>query len=482
MESRTGKAASNAGRNAVEEVNMMHAGSIQYKTALVLGLGSSGVAAANLLMGEGVEVTAADAADNPALREKARELEGHGVRVVLDARTPPDGIFSVCVVSPGISADSQMIRTLESRGVEVLSELELGWSRCGCKTLAITGSNGKSTMAKLCKEALARAGSRAEVAGNYGLPVSTVAVERRQLDWLILEVSSFQLEKVAGFRPDVGVLLNVLPNHLDRHKDMETYTSLKARLFAKMGTGGIGIVPAELLGKIRAISPGLKTWTTFGADANADYIYSPGRVTHSELGKTDGSRHEIRFAGTFLENEILGLTAAAASAALRACGFSPDYVAAAAKDFEQLPHRMQRVAEIGGIEFVDNSKATNVAALFAALKMCNRPVRLVAGGRPKETDFSLVKELLATKGVMVYLIGESRFALASAWRDVVKCKVCETLTEAVDSAWRDSISGETVLLAPGCTSFDQFKNFEDRGDQFSKIVKSFIGKEKEKSG
>ena len=200
------------------------------------------------------------------------------------------------------------------------------------------------------------------------------------------------------------------------------------------------------------------------------------------MGKTDGSRHETHFAGTFLDNEILGLTAAAASAALRACGFSPDHVAAAAKDFEQLPHRMQRVAEVGGVEFVDNSKATNVAALFAALKMCNRPVRLIAGGRPKETDFSLVKELLATKGVMVYLIGESSLALASAWRDVVKCKLCETLAAAVESAWRDSIRGETVLLAPGCTSFDQFKNFEDRGEQFSKIVKSFVGKEKEKSG
>ncbi|MEI6219047.1 MAG: cyanophycin synthetase, partial [bacterium] len=233
---------------------------------------------------------------------------------------------------------------------------------------------------------------------------------------------------------------------------------------------------------IRSISAGLKTWTTFGADANADYVYSPGRVTHGELGKTDGSRHETHFAGTFLDNEILGLTAAAASAALRACGFSPDHVAAAAKDFEQLPHRMQRVAEVGGVEFVDNSKATNVAALFAALKMCNRPVRLIAGGRPKETDFSLVKELLATKGVMVYLIGESSLALASAWRDVVKCKLCETLAAAVESAWRDSIRGETVLLAPGCTSFDQFKNFEDRGEQFSKIVKSFVGKEKEKSG
>ena len=213
-----------------------------YITALVHGLGASGVAAARLLVAEGTRVTAVDAADNPGLREKAATLESLGVRVILGCKTPPDGMFQVCVLSPGIPADSQFVRNVEAKGIEVLSELEVGWSRSRCRTLAITGSNGKSTMAKLCRDTLVRAGCRAEVAGNYGTPVSAIALEQKKPDWLVLEVSSFQFERTIHFRPDVGVLLNVLPNHLDRHGNMETYMGLKARMFSNMRAGDVGIL------------------------------------------------------------------------------------------------------------------------------------------------------------------------------------------------------------------------------------------------
>lgn len=446
----------------------------RYDTALILGLGSSGVAAAKLLAREGAKVSAVDAADDAGLREKASALESLGVKVILGAKVPPGGRYSVCVLSPGIPAASGWVQGVEAGGTETLSELEVGWSRCGCRTLAITGSNGKSTMAKLCRDALARAGCTAEVAGNYGTPASLIALEGRKPDWLVLEVSSFQFERTARFRPEVGVLLNVLPNHLDRHGSMEAYTGLKARMFANMRPGDRGVVPLDMFEKIRRMSPAVKAWTTFGAGAGADHAYSPGSVV------CHGSA--LSLAGTFLDDEIMGLTAAAATAAVSACGVSVEHVVAAARDFEQLPHRMQKIADIGGVEFIDNSKATNIAALSAALKVCRRPVRLIAGGRPKEKDFSAVKELLATKGVMVYLIGEAKFMLASAWQDTVKCRICETLAEAAGAAWKDAKPGETVLLAPGCTSFDQFKNFEDRGEQFSELVKSFVKEEKEKSG
>lgn len=449
------------------------AGNSPYGRALVLGLGSSGVAAAELLMGEGTQVTAADAADNAGLQATAAQLEKKGARVFLGRKTIPEGAFSVCVVSPGIAAGSEWVKGVEARGVEVLSELELGWRRCGCRTLAITGSNGKSTMAKLCKEAITRAGCRAEVAGNYGLPVSRVALERVKPDWLVLEVSSFQLEKIARFRPDVGVLLNVLPNHLDRHGTMEAYTRLKAGMFKNMGPGNTGVVPLELQGAVGAMAPSLDKWSTFGVAAAADYAFNGGRVV------CRGQR-DVSFSGTFLDNEIMGLTAAASVAAVRACGFDAGHVAAAASSFEQLPHRMQKVAEIGGVEFIDNSKATNVAALHAALQVCKRPVRLIAGGRPKEKDFSAVKEILARKAVMVYLIGEAKFVLASAWEGAIQCGLYEDLAEAAGAAWKDARPGETVLLAPGCTSFDQFKNFEERGERFSEIVMSFTEDKKEK--
>ncbi|MEI6970348.1 MAG: UDP-N-acetylmuramoyl-L-alanine--D-glutamate ligase [bacterium] len=448
------------------------AGNSPYGRALVLGLGSSGVAAAKLLIGEGTQVTAVDAADKPDLREIAAELESAGAKVFLGRKTVPDGAFSVCVLSPGIPADSDWVRGVEARGTEVISELELGWRRCGSKTLAITGSNGKSTMAKLCSEALARAGASTVVAGNYGLPVSRVATERQKPDWLVLEVSSFQLERISQFRPDVGVVLNVLPNHLDRHGSMDVYLGLKAGILRNMGGDGTGVVPVDLREKIGGISPSLRRWSTFGGAGEADYAYVDGKVICRDRGGPGGGFGEVSFKGTFLDNEILGLTAAATVAAVQACGFEAGHVAAAARDFEQLPHRMQKVADIGGVEFVDNSKATNIAALSAALRVCKRPVRLIAGGRPKETDFASVKGILASRAVMVYLIGEAKFVLASAWQDTVHCKLCDNLAEAVGAAWRDARPGETILLAPGCTSFDQFRNFEERGERFSELVKS----------
>ncbi|MBI2438716.1 MAG: UDP-N-acetylmuramoyl-L-alanine--D-glutamate ligase [Lentisphaerae bacterium] len=376
----------------------------------------------------------------------------------------PPGDFEVAIISPGISASAAAVQAITARGIPVVSELELGWSRATCRVLAITGSNGKSTLVKLCAEALAQAGQRVVIAGNYGVPVAAVVSERRKLDWLVLEVSSFQLETVQAFRPDVGVLLNVTPNHLDRHGDLPTYRGLKARLFARMTAADTGIVEQAIMPEIQALAHSSNRWIVAGISPTADCFYQSGAI-HNSI-----SREKIELRGTMFDNEIMGLTAAAAMAALSACGVAARHLVAAARAFKPLPHRMQALGAVRGIRVVNDSKATNLAAMLAALTITPAPIRLIAGGLPKRESYEPARELLASKVTGVYLIGQAAEAMAAAWRETLPCIMCGTLEQAVATAWKEAKPGETILLSPACASFDQFHSFEERGERFSNLI------------
>lgn len=438
--------------------------------ALVLGLGGSGVAAASLLLSEGTTVTVMDRAENDDLRAQARSLEKKGAKVLLQTAEIPATSFDLCVVSPGVRVTSPWIGEMRRRGVKVIPELELGWSRRGGRAAAITGSNGKSTAVKLFAEALQQAGQTAVPAGNYGPAISKVVLEHPGTAWNVLEVSTFQMETAVDLRPDVGILLNIHPNHLDRHGDMETYTALKAKIFSNTFGNDACIVYEPLLGNIRHLSKGKGRWISFGMSKTSDYRYEDGKVFR-------GTQTKGEFTGTHFGNDILGLTAAAVVAGIEACGLDPECAVRAAKFFNPLPHRMQLVREIGGVKFINDSKATNLAAMAAALKMSSGKVRLIAGGLVKEKDFSFVKELLAQKVIGVYLIGQALEEMASAWSDVVPCFRCMTIDKAVVKAWNDACAGETVLLSPATASFDQFRNFEERGGVFARLVKDLVEEE-----
>jgi UDP-N-acetylmuramoylalanine--D-glutamate ligase len=309
------------------------------------------------------------------------------------------------------------------------------------------------------------AGLRAAAGANYGAPLSRLAADSGALDWVVAEVSTFQLETVRRFRPAAAVLLNVYPNHLDRHRDMREYTALKLRLFADLEAGETGVV-LETLREVAHAAGGRCRWTTFGAGPAADVRYAEGGVRW----RSAAGEESLSLRGTRFDNEILGLTAAAAAGAMLACGVDPRCVARAAREFVPLPHRMAEVAVLRGVRFVDDSKATNLAATAAAIRMCGGPVRLIAGGLLKETDAGFVKELLAQRVKAAYLIGEAAETLALAWRDTTSCVPCGSLAAAVRRAWQDSAAGETVLLAPGCASFDQFSGYSQRGERFSDAV------------
>lgn len=320
--------------------------------------------------------------------------------------------FDLVVASPGIRVMSELeyaCRALKDRGV---------------KMLAVTGSKGKSSVVKLVADALNLAGKKAVACGNYGLPASEVAAAEEVPQWAVVEVSSFMME-TTNLPPGIfeaAALLNLQEDHLDRHGSVELYHALKKRLlgFAKKAVVAAGAqVPA----------------------------------------------------GTYFDNEVLRENGAAAVELMRAAGLDGERIERAFRLFRPLPHRMQEIARINGVRYIDDSKATSLCALQAAVKMAGPNVRLIAGGLPKGDDPGNALLTLTERVKKVYLIGECAESFAAAWKEAVDCEICGEISVAVEKARAEAVDGDVVLLSPGAASFDQFKSFEERGDVFARLVK-----------
>lgn len=446
---------------------------------LVLGLGRSGYAAARLLAGVGAEVTVADGADGTADSASVAELESLGVVVRRREKGLPDGTFVLCVVSPGIDVQSAVVREAFQHCGEVISELELGYRHCRCPILAVTGTNGKSTLTKLLSDMLAAGGMRSEPSGNYGIPLCASALRSGDLDWVVAEVSSFQLELVHDFRPRIGVMLNLQPDHLGRHGTMESYAALKARLFSRMRGGDTAFVYEPDAQTIRSLAAGAKpsAWIPFGTEGTCPVRYD---AEHQEIHHSAGGNlFRISLKNTYFGNPVTGLTAAAAVGAGAVCGLDAETMSRAIASFVPLSHRMENAGTVDGILFINDSKATNLTAMRAALDMIREPVRLIAGGQLKEKDLTFIKEVLKKRVLSAYLIGESAKLFASEWKDSTACRMCGDLETAVTAAWDDALPGDVVLLSPGCASFDQFRSYADRGEQFREFVKCIASRQKE---
>ena len=315
---------------------------------------------------------------------------------------------------------------IASPGLQVKSELQLGCERLrsrGVKLLAVTGSKGKSSVVKLLAEALGGV-----PCGNYGLPVCEVG----DCEWAVVEVSSFQLE-TTNLPPDAfdaAAILNLQEDHIDRHGSIGAYHSLKRRLLSM----------------------------------------SQKCICGDEIGEVDAMDVAL-MAGSYFDNPILRTNGAVAIWLLRTVGLSDASIRAAFAAFRPLPHRMNEVGVFDGVRYVDDSKATSIAALVAGVRMCNGPVRLIAGGLPKGDDPKIANAYLTKLVKKVYLIGESAKAFSSAWSGVVDCEIDGDMKSAVESARREAVSGDFVLLSPGAASFDQFTSFGERGDVFADLVK-----------
>lgn len=436
---------------------------------LVIGLGVSGLAAARLLLDAGRSVTVVDGSVNERLKERGRELEAMGARVELGAVNLPKGRYAGAVISPGVPPENALVRQAVEYAEETLSELELGFRHTRARLLAVTGSNGKSTVVKWMAEWMRREGLHALPGGNYGTPLCELVCESPYADWYIVEASSFQLERVSRFRADIGILLNIQPNHLDRHRTMECYTETKRRLFDASQPDDLCVVPDEWLETMRR-GGGRGQWVRFGASPSAEYSYRNGVVYR-------GNQPYANVRATLFGNDIMGPSAAAVAAAADRMGLDPAYMRRSLDEFKPLSHRMECVGRVRGVRYVNDSKATSLSAMSAGLRMTDAPVRLIAGGRCKERDLRVARETLRERAVAVYLIGESQEALFEAWKDAVPCIRCGTMDEALRRLAEESVPGDTVLLSPGCASFDQYRDFAERGDCFVEWVKKLAESE-----
>lgn len=430
---------------------------------LVCGLGRSGQSAVRLLLAGGASVCAVDACTSPSLKEFQARYSATDCQVVLAVSESADAApiletYTSCLVSPGIPDKHPWLKSMRSRGISCVSELELGWKALQAKraipTLAITGSLGKTSVAMFCHHALQKSGRSSALAGNIGLPVCEVAREVRDLDVLVLEVSSFQLESISEFAPTVGILLNLVPNHLDRHPSMECYRDLKLGMFRNMDSDALGIVPEAFGAAVtgpRQLRIGI------------ELQYRPGRILVGERA--------LNIQDSWFDNPIYGLNAAAAAGALLELGCAAEKIEEAFADFTAPPHRMAFAGEIEGVRYINDSKSTCFAATEGALKMMGKSgIRLILGGKLKEKHFQQVADLLEEACTEVYLIGEGSAELFSSFSRKVSCRMCGTLEAAMIQIREDAESGDTVLLSPGCSSFDQFGSFEERGQLFEELV------------
>ncbi len=431
---------------------------------LIIGLARSGVAAALALRARGEEVIGCDAgaSSDPALQKTARRLSAAGVEVHLDASGDVLAARAGTLIkSPGVPQTAPAVVAARARGMPVIGELELAWRLLPNEFVAVTGTNGKTTTAEWLGHIHREAAVPVAVAGNVGTPVSALVGAERPEATVVCEASSFQLEDTIAFAPEAGALLNLAPDHLDRHPSYEDYVAAKLRMFAHQGNDDIAVVPDDL--GIEDIG-GCARQVTFGA--------GPG----AELGDRSGylwwaDEPLIAIDELPLPGEHNRRNAMAAAALALARGLDREAVRAGLKSFAGVPHRLEPVTEIDGVTYVNDSKATNVASALVALRSYPGGIHLIAGGRGKHEDFSPLAPSVAERCAAVYLIGEAADELAGALAGTgVPIRRCGELERAVSDARSKARPGEVVLLSPACTSYDQYRNFEERGEHFRRLV------------
>jgi UDP-N-acetylmuramoylalanine--D-glutamate ligase len=447
------------------------------KKVLVVGLGKSGLAAALFLRRRGAQVTVSDvrsaealAKDIPALLEEGIMVEAGGHGLLTFRRQ------DLIVVSPGVPLDTPELAQVKRFGLPVIGELELAARFLRGKSVAITGSNGKTTTTSLLGEILEEAGFPTLVGGNIGVPVVALIEESTPETWSVLEVSSFQLESTEQFRPDIAVILNITPDHLDRHGTFENYALAKERIFAAQTAGDFAVLNAD---NVRAAAAAPRStaqvyWFSMERPVEQGAWVEEGHVVYRS-SKDAPTESIIPLSGISLKGEHNVENVLAAVCAARLAGAAVEPIRRAIKNFKAVEHRLEYVATLNGVDFYNDSKATNVDATAKAVAAFNTPVLLILGGKDKNSDYTQLSELLRSHVRAVYTIGSAAAKIESQLRGVVPLHSCETLDKAVSAAATAAHPGEVVLLAPACSSFDQFESYEHRGRVFKELVNEWRG-------
>ena len=440
--------------------------------ALVVGMKKSGMASAELLARQGAEVRATDLKPLDELPEARELLARLGISFVGQA----PAVFEdrdLIVLSPDVPADLAPLEAARRRGARVVGEVELAAPFLKGRNIGITGSNGKTTTTSLIGHILRHAGLAVQVGGNIGTPVTAMIETSRADGWNVLELSSFQLETIAQFRAHIALALNVTQNHLDRHHTFENYAAAKGRLFETQQSGDVAVLNAEdpVCVGYAALTAGAVEWFSSRRKvAPGAQLCGEKLVLH---GKLLMERGEIPIRGLHNVENVLAASIAAATA-----GVAHETIAAAVRSFKAVEHRLEFVRQAGGIDFYNDSKATSVDATLKALDAFSGGLWVILGGKDKGLDYAPLRVPLAAKARAVLLIGAAAAKIAAALGDAVPLVESGTLEAAIAYAYAHGQPGDTVLLAPACASFDQFRSYEHRGEEFKRMVNGL----EEKSG
>jgi len=436
----------------------------------IVGAGRSGMACLRLLGRLAAEVTLADVKAMDELLAEAEQTEALDARLVPEfthLEQLPD--LDRMIVSPGVPRDHPAVIEARARQIEVIGELELAYRLCAGPIVAVTGTNGKGTCCRLLSAMLEFGGVPRLLAGNIGLPLADQVGEASPDTVVVVEVSSFQLETIVRFRPRVAVLLNLFPDHLDRHEDLDEYVAAKSRVFENQTAHDFAVVnvddpiAAGMVGASRARVLGVST-----EDDNAAGHLGDDKLV-VDLG---GGAEEIGSAGDFpLPGRHHATNLLAAAVVARMLGVQAAQIAAAVREYEPPQHHMEHVAEIGGVDFINDSKACNPAAALADLAAIEQPFVTIVGGKDKGAGFSGLGEFLCERARQVVLIGEATDRIAAAMGDAAP-EHAESMEAAVARAWQLAQPGDAVILAPGCSSFDMFNDAEHRGEVFCEVVRA----------
>jgi UDP-N-acetylmuramoylalanine--D-glutamate ligase len=441
----------------------------------IFGMARSGLACAELLKRLGAQVFVTDSKPNHLLTSQIAQLEELDIAFETGGHTS-EAITNkdYLVISPGVPLDISILKEAQNLGIPIFSEIEVAFWLTDAKIVGITGSNGKTTTTTLVGEILKEDKKKCEIGGNIGIPFSSL-VEKVSPDGIIvLELSSFQLERIEEFKPYLSVVLNLTPDHLDRYPDLRSYMEAKLRIFENQTETDFAVLNADDKNsmELALYSAGKKIFFSTQKELPLGAFVKNGMLVYKMNGKEEKviETKDIKIKGPHnLSN------ASAACAICAVLEVSPLSMKETLKRFQGVEHRLEEVATLSGVKFVNDSKATNVDSVWYALQSVKEPIILIAGGKDKGGDFNKLRELVSNRVKALILIGEAREKIHSALGDLVSTFYANSLEEAVEMSFKKAQAGDTVLLSPACASFDMFKDYEHRGGVFKSSVRSLAG-------
>ncbi len=443
---------------------------LKNKKVSIIGAARSGVAAAKLVKKIGGIPFVSDFQKSSKLAESEKMLIENKIEYELGNHSERVFECDLMVVSPGVPSDSKVIKNALEKGIKVISEVELAFQNCKGKIVAITGTNGKTTTTSLCGHIFKAAGVNTYVAGNIGYAFSEAALDMQENDYAVLEISSFQLDFIEKFKPNIAVILNITPDHLNRYENkFENYIKSKLRIYSNQDKGDFVILNKDdetLMNSLTEYKSHSYYFSNKEPLLNGCYV-SDSHIIFNEDG-------ELTFSFPLKELPIKGehnaANAMAAITAAKIFGFDNEKIKEGLRTFKGVEHRLEFVREINGVKYINDSKATNVDSVWYALRSFDQPIFLILGGQDKGNDYNKIKQLVIDKVKKVYVIGSSADTIYTFFHSIVKVELKPTLEDVVLAANKEAKENEIVLLSPACASFDMFDNYEHRGKVFKEAV------------